>query len=164
MSARLPVVRPISWLATIPQLVVLALAVGLGYLLLRSAGGVALGALAYLAYSVGSRSVLLASHRRGMRLLQSGRYDEAVAAFEASYAFFSRNPWIDRLRCLTMLSPAAFSYREMALLNIAFAHSQANRGAEAKASYQRVLREFPDSPLAQAALRLIDSIEQPAQA
>jgi tetratricopeptide (TPR) repeat protein len=164
MSARLPVVRPISWPAMIPQLVVMALAVGLGYLLLRSTSGIVLGGLAYLTYSFGSRAVLLASHRRGMRLLRSGRYDEAVPAFEASYDFFSRNPWVDRLRCITMMSPAALSYREMALLNIAFAHVQASRGAEARASYQRVLREFPDNSLAQAALRLIESSGQPAQA
>jgi tetratricopeptide (TPR) repeat protein len=140
------------------------MAVGLGYLLLRSAVGIGLGALVYLTYSLGSRSVLLASHRQGMRLLQFEQYDKAVAAFEACYGFFSRHPWLDRLRCITMMSAAALSFRETALLNIAFAHSQAGRGAEAKAAYERVLREFPDSSMARIALKFIDSIEQPSRA
>lgn len=52
------------------------------------------------------------------------------------------------------------SYREMALVNIAFAYSQIGNGERAKAYYQHALEEFPNSSMAIAALRLIESVEQ----
>ena len=58
-----------------------------------------------------------------------------------------------------MMSASAVSFREMALLNIAFAHSQIGKGEKAKEYYQRTLSEFPSSSMANAALRMIDSAE-----
>jgi tetratricopeptide (TPR) repeat protein len=140
---------------------ILAILAGLGWLVIsRSGTGVALGALAFLAYSRGSRALLLADHQRGMRLLQAGKYEAANEAFERSYRFLSRKPWIDRWRSVILMSPSAVSYQEMALVNIAFAYSQAGQGSEAKAAYERTLRHFPDSAIAQAALRMIEAVEQ----
>jgi tetratricopeptide (TPR) repeat protein len=161
MASRLPVVRQISWLATIPQLVVLGICVGLGLLLVESQLGAAWGALAYLVYSFGSRGILLRNHQRGMHLLSVGAHADAIEAFRASYAFLSRQRWLDRFRSVTMMSPSAISYREMALLNIAYALGQSGRGAEAKECYRLALGEFPDSALAKATLKLIESVEQP---
>ena len=91
MSQRLPIASQMSWLALIPQFIVLALAVGGGYLLIPSPKGVMLGAAVGLLYSRGSRFILCADHHRGARLLQAGQYDDAIAAFQASYGFFSRH-------------------------------------------------------------------------
>jgi len=52
------------------------------------------------------------------------------------------------------------TYREMALINIAFAHSQIGDGRTAKAYYERTLRDFPQNSIARAALRLIHSVEK----
>ena len=51
----------------------------------------------------------------------------------------------------------------MALLNIAFCYSQIDQGKKAKEYYQRVLNEFPESGMATAALKMIDSIEKGLQ-
>ena len=59
-----------------------------------------------------------------------------------------------------MMSPSAMSYREMALINIAFAYSQIGNGIKAKEYYQQTQQEFPDSGMANAALKMIESVEQ----
>lgn len=58
-----------------------------------------------------------------------------------------------------MMTPGAMCYREMALINIAFAHGQIGNGNKAKEFYQRTLDEFPNNIMASAALKMIESIE-----
>ena len=154
-----PVVRSISWTATLPQLAALSLAVTMGWLLTRSAQGVFFGSMAYLIYSYASRQIFARDHRKGVRLSRTGRFGEAIPFHQRSYDFFSHHAWIDRFRAITMMSPSAMSYREMALLNIAFAHSQIGDGKTAKAYYERAIQEFPQSGMARAALRFIHSVE-----
>ncbi|QDU93638.1 tetratricopeptide repeat protein [Lignipirellula cremea] len=156
---RVPTVRQISWLATIPQFLALATAVAIGWLATQSADGLLWGSAVYLVYSFGSRMLIPRAHRRGVRLSQSGQFEEAIHAHQQSYEFFTRHAWLDRFRSLTMMSPSALSFREMALLNIAFAYSQIGNGPMAKASYQRALQEFPDSGIASSALKMIASAE-----
>lgn len=161
MTASMPVARQTSWWATIPQFAALSIAISIGSLLTRSTTGVVWGTSLYLVYSFGSRSLLLRAHRRGMHHLRLQQYPEAIREFESSYSFLSRNRWIDRGRSITMMSPSAISYREMALLNIAFSYSQLGQGANAKDHYQRAFDMFPNSMMAKAALRLIESVEHP---
>lgn len=130
------------------------------YLTPRS-NGMVLGAAAYLAYSVGSRMMIARDHRRGMQLYRQQQYAAAIQAYDESYQFFVRNSWLDRFRAVTMMSPSAISYREMALCNIAFCYSQLGNGEKAEAYYRRALDEFPNSGLAAAALRMIESVRQP---
>ena len=59
-----------------------------------------------------------------------------------------------------MMSASAISYREMALCNIAFCYSQLGDGQKAESYYRRALDEFPNSALAVAALRMIESVRQ----
>jgi tetratricopeptide (TPR) repeat protein len=159
-TAPMPVVRPILWLACLPQFLILGAVIAIGWFATRSLEGVVLGALSYLVYSYGSRAVLLRAHRRGMRLSGNLHYEAAIEAFQDSYAFLSRHPWIDRFRSITMLTPAAMCYREMALINIAAAYGQLGDGAAAKLYYQRAAAEFPSSTMARNALTFIDSVER----
>jgi tetratricopeptide (TPR) repeat protein len=160
VSAGAPVVRQISWLAVAIQLGVL-----LGFIILlrsftRSSEAFVCAAVAYLTYSLASRFLIAAAHRRGIRLSRSGRYYEALQAYDQSLQFFSRHPWIDRFRAITLLSASAMSYREMALCNIAFCRAQLGERTQAKEIYRRVLEEFPDNSLAIVSLRMIECGEQ----
>lgn len=157
----MPTVRPISWPATIPQLLALAAAVTIGWSVTHAPSGVFWGAAVYLAYSFGSRKFIPRAHRRGVRLSQAQQFEDAIRAHEESYAYFTRHSWLDRYRSITMMSPSAMSYREMALLNVAFAHSQLGNGEKAKEYYQRASREFPNSAIANAALKMIGAFERP---
>ena len=109
----------------------------IGVFVTRTSNGIILGAAAYLTYSLGSRMFIARAHRRGMRLYRSQQYAAAIQAYEESYDFFARNTWIDRFRAITMMSPSAISYREMALCNIAFCYSQLGDGEKAESYYRR---------------------------
>lgn len=160
MTQRIPTVRPVSWLATIPQLLALATAVMIGWLATRAASGVFWGAVVYLVYSYSSRKLIPRAHRRGIRLSQTQQFEDAIRMHKQSYDYFTRHAWLDRYRSITMMSPSAMSYREMALINIAFAYSQLGNGEKAKQYYQQAGREFPNSVMAKAALKMIGAFEQ----
>ena len=142
------IIRKLSWSATALQVSLLLGAVVAAVVWTRSVYGASIVALVYLIYSRGSRALLTSDHRRGMTLLRSGHAEQAITAFEQSYAFFSRHAWLDRYRAVTMLSPSAFSYREMALCNVAHCHAQLGDASAAEAQLRRALEEFPDSGLA----------------
>jgi tetratricopeptide (TPR) repeat protein len=163
LKTRMPVVRDVAWILTVPQFASMALLVVLSIALFWERIGifsVSLGLFIYLAYSFGSRRLLLRHHRRGLAFVRQGSYPEAIAAFEASYAFFARRVWLDRMRALTMMMPSRQSVREMALINIAYCYGQSGDKDQTKAYYQRALAEFPNSYMAQTALNFIDTVEK----
>ena len=152
-----PVVRQVSWPATIPQFAFLTIAMLLGNYFVSTSNGVLIGASVYLAYSFGSRMLIARDHQRGMSLTRGLRYAEAIPYFANSYKFFSDYAWIDRYRSVLLMSASQASYREMALCNIAFCYSQIGDGQRAEKYYHQAVNEFPDSGLARTALRLIES-------
>ncbi len=156
MSTRTPILRQISWLATIPQFAIMATAIALGSLL-DPHGGVIWGACAYLFYSIGSRRLIARHQRRGIALIKQQRYAEAISEFQQSLAFFGRHPWIDRFRCVILMSSSAMSYCEMALVNIAWCYGQLGDGKRAREYYVTCLDRFPNSTLAVTAIRLMDA-------
>ncbi|HEV7766043.1 MAG TPA: hypothetical protein VGQ76_13645 [Thermoanaerobaculia bacterium] len=157
MPAKIPAIREIAWSSAIPQLTIMTLLIG-GSLLVFEERSTALfvGAGTYLILSRGLKAVLARDHARGIRLLRAGRNDEAIAAFEKSYAFFSHHPWLDRWRYLTLLSSSAYSYRELALCNVAFANLQMDRVDQALGAYRRALVEFPACPMATHSIRVLE--------
>jgi len=162
MSSKPPIVRQIAWLSVVPQVTVM----GVLMAVMHFAGlkqAVLLGALAYLALSIGLRFCVPFAHRRGIALFKKSRYEEAIPQFDRSYDFFTRHKWIDDFRFLTLLSSSRVSYREMALLNTAFCYAQAGNGSKSKEYYERTLVEFPDSEIAKVSLKMIESAEKTAQ-
>lgn len=157
---RLPVSYKVSWFAAIPQFAILAGIAAFACLFAEPWRALFWGAGLYLAYSQGSRWLVCRSHRRGLQLANAGRFEDAIRAHQRSYEFFTNHLWIDRLRSVTLLTPSAVSYREMALINIAFAYGQLGCVRESKRYYQRALEEFPDSEMANAALTFIEAIER----
>jgi tetratricopeptide (TPR) repeat protein len=127
-------------------------------LIFSSSNGVFFILIVFVAYSVGSRILIANAHRRGIRFFRRGQYEQAIRAFEESYEFFTCHPWIDRFRSIILMSASAPSYREMALCNIAFCHTQIGNGERAKEVYRRTLDEFPDSGLAASAMRMLESV------
>lgn len=92
--------------------------------------------------------------------MRQKQFEAAITCFENSYEFFCNKPWIDDYRSLVLVSPSRVSYREMALLNIAFCLGQLGRQAEAKEYYKRTLEEFPGSQIAHAGLTLLNFDEE----
>jgi tetratricopeptide (TPR) repeat protein len=154
MASTTPVLKQVSWLSLVPQL---AIAV----LLVLAAGRLGAGdpylaaAIVYLAMLFSLRWIVAFHHRMGMRHVRNGEFERAIQRFEKSYEFFRRHPWIDKFRYVTLLSSARPSYREMALLNIAFSHGQIGNGRQAQEYYRKTLAEFPDSGMAKSSLRMM---------
>ncbi|MEM7571703.1 MAG: hypothetical protein AAF433_02330 [Bacteroidota bacterium] len=116
------------------------------------------GALTYLVLSQLLKRLIPRAHRRGMASVKAEDYHNAITHFQNSYDFFNKNDWIDRYRYLTLLSSTKMSYREMALNNMAFCYGQIGDGQTAKAYYERTLAEYPESGMAKAGLRLLNSM------
>ena len=155
-----PVFQSIAWGTVLVQL-------GAGAVLVWLAGLVPgidwpealyLGVGFYLAYSFGSRAVLAREHKAGMRQVKRGDFGAAIPFFERSFDFFERHAWLDRWRAITLMSSSRISYREMALVNVAFCYSKTGEGERAEAYYRRALDAFPDSVIARTALRLVESV------
>ena len=120
-----------EWKRTLPQFVAYMAILVLCYLFfpaMRMPHILILGSGIYLAYSMSSRWLIPHRHRRGIRLLRQEQYLEAISAFEESLEFFTRHSWIDTYRAITLMTPTTSSFREMALMNIAFAYGQLGDG------------------------------------
>lgn len=146
----------------IPGLLLLAVLVAAVHLLLRPrffATSLLIGSALYLSYSITSRTLITRLHKRGIKLSKDGDYETAIAQYKRSYDFLVRHPWIDRYRSIVFLNASAISYREMALVNIAFCYSQLGDSDSCRAYYEKALREFPDSSIAKMSLRAISTFE-----
>ena len=163
MSSKTPFVRQVSWPMVIPQIMAMVASVSIVHAVLRPEAflhSLMLGCGIYLAYSIGSRQIIASAHRAGIRLSRQGRFQEAISQYERSYQFFAKHKWIDRFRSLVLMSPSGISYREMALVNIAFCHGQLGNAELAKEYYQKTLQEFPDSGMAKASLNMINTFQK----
>ena len=160
MARRVPVAREIHWGYIFAQFGIFILL----YAVARSITGqdfaLLIAAVVYVAYSNFGRFVLAGQHRRGIVLVRKRQWQASVPHFRASYEFFDRHQWIDRYRWLFLLSASAASYREMALVNEAFALGQQGLLVESRHVYERALAEFPGSPLAEVALNLMKRAQE----
>ena len=165
MSDKAPNVRRVSWRAmllhvTLIVVLMLASAVVFGEESLAAATVVIAGAFVVCLFA--SQWALAGRHRLGVRRVREGRFEEAIEQFEASYAFFTRHGWVDTYRYLTLMSMSALSYREMALVNIAYCHGRLGHAEKTKEYYLRALAQFPQSAIAKACLTLIAAFEKRA--
>ena len=156
MSSGQPIIKQLAWLSLPIQVLVLVLLI-VAFSLTGIDEAVLLGTFVFLVIFFSLRFLVAREHRRGIALFKKKRYSEAIPHFEGSYKFFTAHKLIDQFRFLTMLSSSRISYREMALLNIAFCYGQAGNRDESRKYYQKTLTEFPDSEIAEASLKLIES-------
>jgi tetratricopeptide (TPR) repeat protein len=159
MTSSQPIIRQIAWISLLPQMAIIALLCLAAYQISPDNFFIS-GALAYLLLALCLRNIIALHQRAGVRLFKKKQYKEAIPLFEKSYEFFSRHRWIDDWRFLTLLSSSGISYREMALLNMAFCSAQIGDGIKARKTYEKVLSEFPASGIAHAALRLMDAAKE----
>jgi Tetratricopeptide repeat len=121
------------------------------------------GAAIYLALSLGLRRLIPRDQRAGFALLRRGKFADALPHFQRRYEFFTRHRWLDDWRFISLLSSSRISYREMALLNVAYCHGQTGDGERSRECYQRVAREFPGSRIAEASLRMFEAAKAIAE-
>lgn len=157
MSSNVPTVRQTAWISLIPQLVFMGLLICIWYVL-NATDPILNGAATYLIISFSLRTFIPKDHKTGIKLVKEEKFQEAIEHFEQSYEFFRKFSWLDKYRYLTLLSSSKMSYQEMALNNIAFCYGQIGNGRKSKEYYEKTLQEFPDSGMAKAGLRLLNSV------
>jgi tetratricopeptide (TPR) repeat protein len=160
MNAETPIVRKTAWAYIAPQLVLMFLLTIFFWKAVPSIDvslAAAYSVVVYLLYSFGSKAFLLRYHREGIQLAKVKQFREAIDKFQKSYGFLEEHPWLDKYRFITMLDSSALSYREMALCNIGYSHAQLDEPVEALKYYQRALKEFPESEMAQSGIEFVGS-------
>lgn len=156
MASNPPVIKQVAWVSLIPQIAFIFILIAIyNYFGFKDAG--LFGALTYLVLSMGLRYFIPKNHREGIQLTKINQFEKAIAEYEKSYQFFTKNDWIDKYRFITLLSSSKMNYREMALCNIAFCYSQIGNGTKAIEFYQKTLEEFPENGLAHSALKMLNS-------
>ena len=156
---KVPIIKQISWIGVIVSLLPLVPVLCVNAWLVPEWFPVA-GALVWMVAVLLARRMLTGAHRKGIRMVKAGCFEEAIPLFSEAYSAMCARPWIDKYRWMLLGSCTRCSYREMALINQAFCYSQIGNGPKTKEYYEKALAEFPESVLAATALRMIDSITQ----
>lgn len=91
-------------------------------------------------------------HLIGITYLHEHAFEDALKEFKKSYQFFKRFPFLDRLRTLVFLNPSLLSYQEKALFHMGLCYSQLGNTKETIKTYEKALREFPNSQFVQETL------------
>ena len=165
MSAKPPMISPVNWLGVVFQIGLIA---GSAFTIYHIFGvrdwpvAFLISAVTQAVFSWLMRRSLTREHRTGVKLFRACAFAEAAPHFEASYAAMIARPWIDRFRWLLLGSVSAMTYREMALCNAAFCYAQAGQGEKAICLYEQTLSEYPESSLATASLRMLNSVRRPS--
>ena len=160
MSSKTPEIRQAAGISVLPKLLFMVLRIFIASLFVESLmSALYIGLLAYLIMLLALRHAIPQNHRKGISLVRTGNYRSAIDEFQKSYDFFAKHPWLDKYRFITLLSSGRISYTEMALVNIAFCHSQTNSGKLAKQYYEKTLELFPDSRMAITSLNIITAAE-----
>lgn len=155
--------RQVNWLAVIPQaLLMFAIMIGLEYGL-KVQGGSLIGAMIYFGIFYLLQMLIPHHHRRGLLYIRRGDYTNALESFRQSFVFFTEKAWLDKYRAILMLSNSKMSYREMALLNIAYCYVQLEQYDKAKEAYHQVLAAYPNSEMAKNALSYFDKEQEVEQ-
>lgn len=115
--------------------------------------GMTYGSGLYLVYSFGSRKFIPRHHQEGVRLFAEEKCEEAIDCFEDSLRFFQRHPWIDTYRSVVLMTSSVFTYREMALMNIASANVNLGKLDVAEEQLLKIIEEFPQNIVAKNTLK-----------
>ena len=156
MSAKVPIVRQVSWPAILVIIVlwILFLAV---FAFFIPKHGLFMGAVLFALLSIVLQQTIPLSHKKGMKAIKQKDFKTASEYFSQSADFFTKNRWLDKYRAVTLLSASKMCYREMALCNIAFCYAQTMQPEKAKALYEQILEEYPDNGIAYYSLSSINT-------
>ncbi len=145
MGAKASTVRPAKLtgilLALVPATVVVAGASAIfGWNL-----GSLIGLAVFVAYRLMIvRRIVCADHRRGVVLSRRGKFDEAIAAFKRSQAFWARHGTLDRFRAPLLGSAVTYPFHVLAQYNQAYCLSRMGQGDAARVVLSDVLAQCPN--------------------
>lgn len=120
--------------------------------------GVMAGAAAFAVHrQLIVRTWLLSDHNRGVQLAKSQQHAEALAAFRASEATWSRRAWLDRRRAPVLASASRWGFGDQARYNQALCLHALDRPREAHRVLTNLLQVVPEMGVARALLEHIEA-------
>jgi tetratricopeptide (TPR) repeat protein len=159
MASTQPTVRQIRSIAVVIQVIIICIFIII-YNLFNTSDPFLYALITYLVLQLLLRYSISLNHRKGISLYRVKKYKEAIEEFEKSYTYFNKHRWIDKYRSIVLLSSGRMSYLEMAMINMAYCHSQIGEGTKSKELYERTLKEFPDSQMAISALKMFEAAKE----
>ena len=133
------VIRPRNWLYELLVCAELAFIVAIWQMVFRSwLRTFMFGGTTYLILAWTLRLTLQRHHRKGMKLLRQKQYEEAAAAFQNSFSFFTKHPWIDKCRFITMFSSNAIPFGQMAVNNLGICYLHMGEDAKALEAFTKL--------------------------
>lgn len=144
MATKIPKIRTTNFFYFIPQAAILVLIV----LILRQLKVPQfelLGLSLYFMISIYLKVLIPKWHRKGIFLLKKGKLDMAILAFQRSYQYFQKYPWIDKYRAFTLFSTSSISYAEMALMNIIYCFEQLGDTESARKFHKMLQDKYPNN-------------------
>ncbi len=167
MNSNVPIVTQFTWKAMPPQLLMILIFSTFSYFLKFNDFLGLHGLFAYVIYGsiiqlllwLVISNIYLKNHNNGINLVKQEMYSDAIRYFVDSYDLISKHSWVDKYRHFLGAS-SKIAYREMDLNNIAFCYGQIGEKEKSIEYYNLTLKEFPDSGLAKAALKLIETLTQ----
>ena len=165
MSSNVPIYKKFSWASLLPQFLVIGIfsfiasLIGLNDILNLHGiiANIMYGAIGQIIIWFGLRSIVAKFHKQGMNLVKQEKFSDAIPFFLDSLEMFAKYSWVDKYRYF-LISSSKMSYREMDLNNIAFCYSQIGEKEKAIQFYKQTLQEFPDSGVAKAAMKFINTV------
>lgn len=150
MKLKIPMVRQVNWPTVAFQLVIL--------IFLMWWLDVYLVLLVYFIVFLGMRLLLTRQHRKGIKLLRCAKFDDAIVCFENTYDFFNKHTLLNKYIPL-IISANKITYKEMAMLNIAYCYILKKDGKKAKEIYEETLLEYPNSMIARSSLNAFEAMK-----
>ncbi len=151
----LPLVRKTGIEQIIPTVsVVLLLSLAIYFLRLTTDYSIIvfISCLILTAYKLVVRYTITNNLIKGLRLTKDREFKEAIGLFEQVYDYFDKHPFLDKYRSLILLSTSSYSYKELALLNIAFCYTQLGDKTNATKYYNECLKLNPNNGPAKTSL------------
>ncbi len=158
MTRRSPSAHEFRWAFFLLQLAALGVCVAAGLAVSgRGPWGAGAGMAVFWIWTYGARARFGRHHAAGARHIRRREYEQALACFARSEAYFAEHPRLDRWRALSVMSTSAASFHEMAMVAQGSCLIRLGRADEARRTYERVRELYPESPWADGALALLDA-------
>lgn len=116
----------------------------------------AIGLFCYLIINLIFYRVIPNKHIKGLRNLAKADYKTALNDFEKSHLLFSKHNFFDRYGFIFLLNMSRYSYREAALLNMAFINYKIGNIEEALKLYEKVLSINSKNRIAKKGIKIVE--------
>lgn len=158
-----PIYKPVNIFRALPQLIMIILLSVLFYFTIFVSdifSAALLSIFIVLAYRYLIRYTVLMNSVKGIKCLKKGDLEGAIRYFDKYNAFFTEHEILNKYGFIIFLSPSKYTYKELALVNLAYSYAQKGDIDQAKVYYQECLKINPQNGMAVSSMNFIKANEK----